>query len=60
MSIVDDGVGFDPDHEPDGHYGLIGMRERAASIDGTLHISSVLGRGTTVTVVWGPQPPAGS
>jgi signal transduction histidine kinase len=34
----------------DGHFGLIGMRERAASIGGTLDIASEVGAGTSVTL----------
>ncbi|HEX7097876.1 MAG TPA: histidine kinase [Acidimicrobiia bacterium] len=52
-SVVDDGVGFDPDHEPEGHYGLIGMRERASKIGATIKFDSKVGAGTTVTVEWG-------
>ena len=32
----------------DGHWGLVGMRERAAQIGGQLTVDSVAGRGTTV------------
>lgn len=52
-SVVDDGVGFDPEHEPDGHYGLIGMRERASKIGATIKFDSKVGTGTAVTVEWG-------
>ena len=52
-SIVDDGVGFDPEHEPEGHFGLIGMRERAAKIGATIKFESKPGVGTAVTVEWG-------
>ena len=31
-----------------GHFGLTGMRERAAAIGGTLEVSSAAGAGTTV------------
>jgi signal transduction histidine kinase len=31
-----------------GHYGLTGMRERAAAIGGTLEVTSEPGAGTTV------------
>ena len=37
LSVNDDGSGFDETSSPPaGHYGLIGMRERAASVGGTL------------------------
>lgn len=54
-SVVDDGVGFDPDHEPEGHYGLIGMRERASKIGATIKFDSKPGVGTAITVEWGSR-----
>jgi signal transduction histidine kinase len=50
LDIVDDGVGFDPSAPAPGHYGLIGMKERAASIGASLDIASAPGRGTRVTL----------
>ena len=52
-SVIDDGTGFDPLHEPDGHFGLTGMRERAEKIGAKISFQSVPGEGTTVTVEWG-------
>lgn len=52
-SIIDDGIGFDPDHEPHGHFGLTGMRERAEKIGATIDFESEPGTGTTVKVEWG-------
>jgi len=37
-------------HPIDGHYGIIGMRERMEKVDGTFHITSAPGSGTTVQV----------
>ena len=59
LDITDDGQGF-----PDGRagrldsYGILGMRERAASIGATLEISSEPGRGTRVrcTLVRATEP----
>ncbi|MDH3189376.1 MAG: histidine kinase [Acidimicrobiia bacterium] len=51
--IIDDGIGFDPDYEPEGHFGLMGMRERAEKIDARIVFESESGRGTTITVEWG-------
>ncbi|HEY1901901.1 MAG TPA: two-component regulator propeller domain-containing protein [Terracidiphilus sp.] len=49
LEVRDDGQGFSIDQtQPPGHYGLTGMRERAASIGGTLELTSDLGTGTTV------------
>lgn len=53
--IEDNGRGFDPDltfqsRERNAVMGLIGMRERAALIDGDVQFESVPGQGTTVFV----------
>ena len=52
LQVRDDGRGFDADgalgtREP--HFGLLGMRERAMALGGTLTILGERGRGTTVT-----------
>jgi PAS domain S-box-containing protein len=48
LEVVDDGVGFAPDGDHPGHYGLSTMRERAEAIGATLTISSARGDGTAV------------
>jgi signal transduction histidine kinase len=51
LEVRDDGQGFaagDTLEPRPGHYGLIGMKERAAAIGGTLEVSSEPGEGTTV------------
>jgi signal transduction histidine kinase len=56
LIVSDDGKGFDAGAAYPGHFGLVGMRERAAAIGGDIEISSMPGRGTTLHVVWGtPQ-----
>jgi len=51
LSIRDDGRGFDVRAEhTDGHFGLIGMRERAAQMGGKLSINSEEGTGTEVII----------
>jgi signal transduction histidine kinase len=51
LTISDDGQGFDPSAStPPDHFGLVGLRERAAAIDATLDIRSTPGTGTTVEV----------
>jgi len=51
LLVSDDGRGFeDGVPSPAGHYGLIGMRERAAQIGADLQLTSAPGRGTTVAV----------
>ncbi len=49
--LRDDGVGFDGDApEPEGHFGLTMMRERATVGGGTFEVSSAPGEGATITV----------
>jgi signal transduction histidine kinase/streptogramin lyase len=49
LEVRDDGRGFAADEAPTpGHYGLTGMRERAAAIGGTLELTSEPGIGTTM------------
>jgi signal transduction histidine kinase/ligand-binding sensor domain-containing protein len=49
LEVRDDGRGFAAMPEPQpGHYGLTGMRERAAAIGGRLEVTSEPGVGTTV------------
>ena len=51
LSVRDDGRGFDPKAQiADGHFGLIGMRERAEQIGGVLSIESANERGTQIAV----------
>ncbi len=54
-SVVDDGQGFDPDTEPEGHFGLVGMKERASKIGATIKFDSKPEIGTAVTVEWGSR-----
>ncbi|GJG89765.1 hypothetical protein tb265_49460 [Gemmatimonadetes bacterium T265] len=52
VTIADDGVGFDRARgpTPDGHWGLLGMRERASRIGGRFGVASAPGAGTVVSV----------
>lgn len=53
FSVADDGCGFDEASAPgpvQGHFGLQGIRERAAEKSGAIEIASRPGRGTKVTV----------
>jgi signal transduction histidine kinase len=50
LTVSDDGEGFDVDAgEPEGHFGLTMMKERAQVSGGTFSIESAAGEGTTVT-----------
>jgi two-component system NarL family sensor kinase len=50
MVIHDDGRGFDPSLVDDGHYGLVGMNERAKLLGGSLELCSSPGGGTRIDV----------
>lgn len=51
VMVEDDGIGFDPDRvQSREHFGLLGLRERAEALDGTLTVESEPGAGTTVVV----------
>ena len=53
LSIADDGTGFDLAHSPgprDGHFGLMGMKERLAALNGTLSIQSSPKAGTLIRI----------
>ncbi|AZQ54684.1 sensor histidine kinase [Burkholderia cenocepacia] len=51
LTIRDDGAGFDPAvPRKSASFGLVGLRERAYLVGGTLRIATTLGEGTTVEV----------
>jgi ligand-binding sensor domain-containing protein/signal transduction histidine kinase len=51
LGVRDDGRGFDSRNGGgDGHFGIIGMRERAAEMGGTVAVNSRQGEGTEVSV----------
>jgi signal transduction histidine kinase len=53
ISIRDDGSGFQPEDAAapgPGHYGIIGMKERASKIGASLDLSTSEGKGTTITL----------
>ena len=51
LSIEDDGIGFNVETvDTKKHHGLLGMRERAYSLNGMLTIDSAIGKGTKTMV----------
>jgi two-component system sensor histidine kinase NreB len=50
LAVVDDGIGFDPSHACEGQkgMGIVGMRERARLVGGTVKIVSQPGQGTMI------------
>ena len=51
--VCDNGHGMDPEVTAGQRYGVIGMRERAATIGAELTIESTRGKGTQIFVRWG-------
>ncbi len=51
LMIEDNGRGFDPAQTPTGHFGLIGLNERARLFGGRLFLESEPGVGTRVEVI---------
>jgi len=60
LSVRDDGQGMGDGNGRAGHYGIIGMKERASQIGADLEVASAPGRGTRVSVrvpvAHGPLP----
>ena len=57
LTIKDDGIGFAvplqfSNNASEGHYGLLGIYERAELIHAKLEIHSEIGAGTQVKVAW--------
>lgn len=55
LTVKDDGVGFDPGAvKPEGNskFGLVGMRERAELLSGSMEIQSAPGRGTKLVFLF--------
>ncbi len=55
VSVRDDGVGFSPPGDPsalghEGHYGIMGMYERAEFVQGNLEVKAAPGSGTTIFI----------
>jgi two-component system sensor histidine kinase UhpB len=50
LLVEDDGRGFNPQPDGQGHYGLAGMGERVQGVGGRLTIDSSPGKGTRLEV----------
>lgn len=59
ITIDDDGIGYKPLADGQGHYGQTIMKERAYSLGGTIEISDRRKGGTRVRLVFTPKLPQG-
>ncbi len=50
LRVEDNGLGFAPGAIDEGRYGLVGVRERAALVEGAVAVESAPGQGTVLTV----------
>lgn len=53
VAVSDNGRGFDAAMSPRNHFGLVGMKERAATINAYLSVESLPSKGSTVLIEWG-------
>jgi signal transduction histidine kinase len=53
LAVQDDGIGFDPETVPSGHFGIEIMRERATAIGAGFWVDASLGAGTRILVAVG-------
>ncbi len=60
LAIADDGRGFAVDAVGEGCFGLLSMRERAASARARLAVCSAPGQGTRVVLQWPAPAPGGA
>jgi signal transduction histidine kinase len=61
LEVMDDGIGFSvpkspTEFAPSGHFGLLGIRERADLIGARLEVQSEIGRGTRLIVQLATSP----
>ncbi|MDK1019302.1 MAG: histidine kinase [Actinomycetota bacterium] len=56
LAVKDNGSGFDDTTSVDGHFGLVGMRERAAILTATFELDTKIGEGTVVALRWEDAP----
>jgi signal transduction histidine kinase len=50
LVVQDDGRGFDASHVRDDRHGLVGMRERADTIGGSLEVEGTTNGGTRIEI----------
>lgn len=51
LVVQDDGQGFNPQRTPPGHWGLVGMKERAEQLGAVFHLETAPGKGTRIEII---------
>jgi signal transduction histidine kinase len=52
VTVIDNGMGFEPENVAGNHFGLRIMRERAEAIGARVSVYSEPGQGTQISAVW--------
>ncbi|MEG0497343.1 MAG: sensor histidine kinase [Carnobacterium sp.] len=50
LRVIDDGIGFDPDEQKAGNYGLVNINERVSNMGGTFKVISFINKGTSIEI----------
>lgn len=50
LRVIDDGVGFNPNEQKAGNYGLVNINERVSNMGGTFKVISFLNKGTSIEI----------
>jgi NarL family two-component system sensor histidine kinase YdfH len=50
LTVQDDGIGFNTSSIPSGHYGILGIKERARLVNGNFELQSHNGKGTMLKI----------
>jgi len=52
LTVSDNGLGFEPHKRHPGHFGVVGMKDRARRVGARLDIETAPGKGTLIRLTW--------
>ena len=55
LTVIDNGIGLEPEKISANHFGLRVMRERAEAVGARVSVYSEPGEGTQISAVWNPK-----